>query len=566
MTKAEIAKERILLMLLPFWTPQIPPVGIACLKSYVEKFGFHVKNYDLNIDFTLREDFDCYIRVLETSLELKPDGAFFNIANDVLRNHLMMEQGDLDQSFYLELLDDIIYKNFYKHLKEDAMLELKQIVGDFYCHLESKFYEILDEEQPTTLGVSVFNGTLPASLFVCKLAKLRNPNIKIVAGGGVFSDDMALNSPNFNYFVENTPYIDKILIGEGERLLLNYLMNRTDPNQKVYSQKDLKNEVILLENLDVPDFRDFDLSHYIHCSTYVSRSCPYQCSFCSETVSWGKYRKKEASQIITEMKKLYARHNNQLFLMADSLLNPVISELSEAMLKEDISFYWDGYLRANPHVCDPENTYLWRRAGFYRARLGLESGSERVLKLMDKKITIPNVKKAISNLANAGIKTTTYWVIGYPGETEEDFLQTLDLLTELADDLYEAHCNPFNYYVTGQVDSDNWNDKYNTYSLYPKKYRSQLMLETTVLDCEPSREVTYDRVWRFNEHCKKLKIADPCSLRDIYEADERWKRLHKTAVPSIVEFGQGNYIDESKKVEKMIFAMPIVEETDDWGF
>jgi radical SAM superfamily enzyme YgiQ (UPF0313 family) len=325
-------------------------------------------------------------------------------------------------------------------------------------------------------------------------------------------------------------------------------------------------ESIGLENLDIPDFTDFDLNHYPNCSTFASRSCPYQCSFCSETVSWGKYRKKEVSQIVDEMKKLFHLYGRQLFLMSDSLLNPVITELSNYLLNEDQSFYWDGYLRANPHVCSTENTFLWRRAGFYRARLGLESGSEHVLELMDKRITIPQVKEAVSSLAKAGIKTTTYWVIGHPGETEEDFQQTLDLLTELKDDIYEAHCNPFNYYFSGQVKSQNWQSQYQVYSLYPEKFKQQLMLETWVIDCEPRREEVYERLWRFNDHCKHLKIADPYSLLDIYGADQRWKKLHKTAVPALAEFSQNVHMDENKHIKKLVFAKKAEPESNDWGF
>jgi hypothetical protein len=57
---------------------------------------------------------------------------------------------------------------------------------------------------------------------------------------------------------------------------------------------------------------------------------------------------------------------------------------------------------------------------------------------------------------------------------------------------------------------------------------------------------------RFVRHCKKLGVPNPYSMQDIYEADQRWKRLHKNAVPPLVEFkNPDNYIDERKNIKKI---------------
>jgi radical SAM superfamily enzyme YgiQ (UPF0313 family) len=113
-----------------------------------------------------------------------------------------------------------------------------------------------------------------------------------------------------------------------------------------------------------------------------------------------------------------------LFLLTDSTLNPIAAELSKEISKSGVSIYWDGFLRADRHVCNPENTLSWRQGGFYRAMLGLESGSQRVLDLMAKRITVQQSEAALASLAYAGIKTTTFWLFGYPGETEQDFRMT----------------------------------------------------------------------------------------------------------------------------------------------
>jgi radical SAM superfamily enzyme YgiQ (UPF0313 family) len=340
-------------------------------------------------------------------------------------------------------------------------------------------------------------------------------------GGGIFSGELTINNNNFKSFLEKVPYIDKIIVGEGEMLFLKLLRGELLQEQRVFTLNDIDREVLDINSNGIPDLSDFDLHYFTVIPNYTSRSCPFQCSFCVETVYWGTYRKKSAEQIVKELTHMYRKHRRQLFMMCDSLLNPVISPLAEAFLKSDLSLYWEGYLRADKEVGDTQKTMLWRRGGFYRARLGVESGSQRILDLMNKKITIQQVKTAVRSLAYAGIKTTTYWVIGYPGETEEEFQKTLDLIEELKDDIYEADCNPFWYFYGGQVNSNEWNKKIKSKPLYPGKFMDMLILQTWVLDTEPSREETYNRVNRFIEHINRLGIPNPYSLEEIYRADER---------------------------------------------
>jgi radical SAM superfamily enzyme YgiQ (UPF0313 family) len=183
---------------------------------------------------------------------------------------------------------------------------------------------------------------------------------------------------------------------------------------------------------------------------------------------------------------------------------------------------------------------------------------------MGKQITPDQIKTAVSSLAYAGIKTTTYWVIGYPGETETDFQETLRLIKELKNDIYEADCNPFLYFFSGQVNSHEW--KENSIPLYPEEAREILLIQTWVLDSEPGREEVHDRVCRFIDHCRRLGIPNPYSLNDIYKADERWKQLQENAVPSFWEFKTNNNVNENKKVKNISIALNAMQHDGNWGF
>ena len=201
----------------------------------------------------------------------------------------------------------------------------------------------------------------------------------------------------------------------------------------------------------------------------------------------------------------------------------------------------------------------------YRVRLGVESGSQHVLDAMNKKITPELTKKALFSLANAGIKTTTYWVIGHPGETEEDFLQTLQLLEETKNDIYEAECNPFIFGYTGQGKSDQW--KNNRALLYPEEAKEVLILQSWKIADSPSREETYKRMNRFVQCCDSLGIPNPYSLKEIYQADKRWKQLHKNAVPNLVDFkNKGTYIDECRQVKQIALLKTRIQDDGHFGF
>jgi len=564
-------RKKILLLLLPFWTPLIPPMGISCLKGFLQKHGYNVKTIDANIEAGFREINDNYFKKLESAVPGDHRGNLLNIGIDVLQGHMTahLHRERDNEARYIELVKSLIYKTFYSVAKDSLVRELNAILDTFFLQLETYMLDILEKEQPHVLGLSTFKGILASSLFAFKLAKEKYPLLLTVMGGGIFADQLAMGSPNFDYFIENTPYIDKIIIGEGELLLLKLLQGEVPAHEKVLTSQDMNCGVMDLSTADLPDFSDLQMKYYPNMASYTSRSCPFQCNFCSETINWGTYRKKKAKQVVRELTQLYEQGQCQLFLLSDSLLNPIISELAREFLTSDIALYWDGYLRVDRKVCNPENTFMWRRGGFYRARLGIESGSSKVLEAMNKEITPQQIKTAVSNLAQAGIKTTTYWVIGFPGETEEDFLQTLDLIESLKNDIYEVDCNPFRFHLSGQVKSLQWREK-KIARLYPKWAREFLLMETWFIDnANPSREDIYRRVNRFLEHCKKLGIPNPYSLDEICKADERWQKLHKNAVPPLLDLQQGSaYINECKHLKKLQTAVDMFqkEEDDDFDF
>ena len=541
-TRKEVAgPKKILLGILPYWAPVLPPVGLARLKSFLQPHGYEVKVVDLIVKNEALEFYYDYFDVLKACIPNEKRGNFKNIGHDVLRNHMMAHLNYKDEKEYIELVKILIYKSYYVNVEDSYIRQLNEVLSRYYKILEEYFLFLLKFEEPDVVGLTVYKDTIAPSMFVLKLTKEKYPHMKTVIGGGIFADSHMMGFPNYERLLEVTKdYIDKIIIGEGELLFLKYLRGELPDSQRVYTQEDIKGEVLDLRGADIPDLSDLNIRKYSHLPGTASFSCPYRCSFCNDAKFRGKFRKRGIKESVDEMENLYnmvelnnVNSGHQLFFMTDSLLNPVIDDLANELIKRQVSLYYDGYYKVDNGAMNPDNTFLWRKSGLYRVRLGVESGSQKVLNLMHKGIMVEQIRETVSNFALAGIKTTTYWVIGHPGETEEDFQQTLDFLEIHANYIYEAWSSPFYFYDSGQVSSSQWGAK--RMALYSDSEVESLMLQTWYLDCSPSREEVFDRMRRFQKHCEDLNIPNPYFLYEFHKADERWKILHDQAVPSLAE-------------------------------
>ncbi|PWV46105.1 radical SAM protein [Chitinophaga sp. S165] len=563
---------RMLLLLLPFWDPLVPPLGLASLKSYLQRHGnYAVSAYDANIEGDFTDIYDRYFGALADFVPEKKRKLLFNMGHEVLKNHTMafINRTTEPDEVYFGLISEIVYKTFYTQLSQEQLQHMEEIIKLFIGRIERYVMNYVEELKPHVFGLSVYSGSLPASLYAFRFVKQHYPHIFTVMGGAVFSNELKPGSPNYHRVLNETPYIDKIVEGEGEILLLQLLNGELPDDRKFYTKKDIKNVSVDLNAVPVPDFSDINMDAYLTVSSSTGRSCPFECSFCSETIFWGRYTKRAPATIIGEIQRLHRQYNKQLIFMCDSILNPVMDPLTDALLEIDDPIYFDGYFRIDKKSQDLKNTIKWRRGGYYRARMGVESGSEAMLKMMHKDITVKQIKQAVINLATAGIKTTTMFVVGHPGETEEQFQETLKLIEELQDFIYEADCNPFQFYYSGQVDSAAWEAQFKKESLYNEKYDDLIFSKTWTLDVYPVREIAYERANRFVEFVEKLGIYNPYKLEDIRKADERWAALHKNAVPSMLEIQHGKIpLSEKRSIAeyKMADTSDLNLNLDEWNF
>lgn len=543
MDKSKSMKIRLSIM--PFWSPLTPPLGISCLKAYLEQYGYDVHTTDYNTISRLYSYGAQYISLIKSYISSEKIGNVAMVGYDTLTLHLCAYNNQDCNNDYYMLVKLLIRNNFFCEADEGLLKGLCEIIDQFYSLFAKHLMMELEENEIDVYGISCYSLTLGPSVFAFKLIKEHYPNIKTIMGGGIFADQLCPGFVDFVEFTEKTPFIDYFVIGEGEILFLNLLRSNFQNAPRVIIN-DNSIEKVCLNNAPSPNFSDFDMSSYSQLSSYSSRSCPYRCGFCSETVQWGEYRSKKAIHVARELSSMVSKYNKRVVVLADSLLNPNINMLADTLISKfpNEEFYWDAYLR----VCDMANNIdmvmKWRKAGLYRARLGIESGSQKVLDLMHKRTTIQDIKTNIRNLAKAGIKVSTYWVVGYPGETDDDFVQTLEMLKVLKDDIYEADPHPYYFFPKGQAEV--W-DGINSYKrVYPEKFSKMMMVSTWQLNKEPLREITYKRLQLFEQCCRECDIRNPYSLLEIHRADKRWKKIHESSVPAIYDIIniEEDFIDE----------------------
>jgi len=94
-----------------------------------------------------------------------------------------------------------------------------------------------------------------------------------------------------------------------------------------------------------------------------------------------------------------------------------------------------------------------------------------------------------------------------------------------------------------------------------------LLTQTYSLNALPPREVIYQRQCRFKEHCKKLGIPNPYSVKEIIEADRRWQKLHKNAVPPLMDIARNNIDFDGKQISISLQGAQNIEMEDvDFSF
>jgi len=299
--------------------------------------------------------------------------------------------------------------------------------------------EILDylrRQRPQVIGVSMFTFNRKRSYDLLRLAREACPEALLLAGG-----PHPTHLPGEVF--EDCPALDAIVKGEGELPLLGVLERleregrdgwRTAPG--LILREGQTTSVPPLEDLDLAgapvehfaaDFLD-DPGQLSYLST--SRGCPATCNFCNTPEFWGtSVRFRTPQAVLRELVLLRARHGLTYYSFRDDTFTANrtrVLALMDLIRGSGLHPLWNCQSRVN--LVDEERLVAMKRAGCEFMQFGVEHGSERVLRLLDKGTNMKHAHRALSLVRKVGMNLGIYLITGIPGEQWEDVEVTASLV------------------------------------------------------------------------------------------------------------------------------------------
>ncbi|MEI8350447.1 MAG: radical SAM protein [Candidatus Omnitrophota bacterium] len=311
---------------------------------------------------------------------------------------------------------------------------------ELFSIVQKKFPQVLENlylniKNFSCVGFSLTRRNAQFSFLLASKIRDKFPDKKIIFGGPeTLSLDWQNRLHNEYYWV----------IGEGEMPLCSIINHK---EQRIYRFQEL-------DDLDTLPFFTFESLHANEYSPVIpllsSRGCPHQCTFCSEKKLYKKLRHHSAQYMIEQIKLLIQTHKRNHFVFCDSLINYSprwLEEFCSLILLNNLTIKWEAQIRIDQRM-SIELAILMKKSGCINLFVGLESGSDRVLKSMNKGFSVSTALAFFNNLNAAKLQFEISLIFGYPGEDENAFRETLNFIVDNKMIIPKiAQANPFVDYL-----------------------------------------------------------------------------------------------------------------------
>ncbi|MBF0339627.1 MAG: radical SAM protein [Magnetococcales bacterium] len=322
-----------------------------------------------------------------------------------------------------------------------ALLE-PDVVGmdrnDFIAFLRQGDYQLI--------GISVFTTNVVFAYETARLIREILPDTRILMGGShptIFPERTLSESPETDFIIAH----------EGEKptlALVRALIAGTDlaevPNLW-YRDGDViraslhKGGWLNLDELPIFPYHKFDMSRYTPAPSLrrvlptfnymAQRGCPFLCSFCDTSTHGHKVRYRSVEKVLDDLQTLKEQFGIRgvIFEGSNFTINPnFIRRLCQGMLDRKLDLTWYCMGRAD---LDHDLLPLMKQAGMWAMSFGLESCNPETLQRMQKRLNVQQVKATMQVLSRLRVRTIGSFILGYPGETEKDILNTIEFAVEL---------------------------------------------------------------------------------------------------------------------------------------
>lgn len=297
------------------------------------------------------------------------------------------------------------------------------------------------EQEPAYVGITMFTVGVWTAAQIARGIKAALPQTTVIVGGPHIS---SMSLETMERFLE----FDLAVVGEGEEILV-MLLKALETGQDlaevpgiVYrEQGDI--QLKLHKNPGLPVKKDldylpmpawdllpnfpaayapavFDFPQQPVASIAASRGCPFHCKFCDTSTFGASVRAYSPERLVDMIEHLQATYGIKHIMFVDDLFvasRQRVTRLCELIIEKEIKLTWSCASRVD--VVKPDLLKLMQRAGCWEMSFGLESGSDELLKSMDKSASLEKSIRALHWAHDAGIRTKGLFMLGYPGENKE---------------------------------------------------------------------------------------------------------------------------------------------------
>jgi len=310
------------------------------------------------------------------------------------------------------------------------------------------------------VGITAMTPMIAEALRIASQLKKSHPELPVILGG-------AHASLMPEETLKSAPQIDILVKGEGENTfvdLLDALQSRK--SLEGMTGVNYRKDGVIVSNSPCPSLVDLDLQpflayHLLPLDKYkphpphgrslpfaaliTSRGCPYNCSYCSKPVFGYKFRAQSSGRVIEEIiyyKKRFGVREIAFYDDVFTLNKKRVHDIAEGMISKDLKLHWTCETRVD--LVNKEMLRHMKAAGCYAVSYGIESASQEILDVINKKITREQMEEAVLLTREAGIQAIGYFMIGSPGESVETIKQTIKLAKDLRFDYAQfAIATPF---------------------------------------------------------------------------------------------------------------------------
>ncbi len=298
------------------------------------------------------------------------------------------------------------------------------------------------EFRPDIVALTAKTLGWPAVIEIAQMVKAKFPNALIVVGG-----------PHLSIYPKESltwDCFDLAVVGDGEETFLD-ICERVENGESLDDipgtcvRKD--GEVVMnptravpkdIDKYPMPAWDLVDVNRY-HCLTLLkpfatmvtTRGCPWHCGYCSQVYS-DKLRFRAPELVVDEMEMLVKDHGVREIVMFDETFTigkKRMRKFSEEILRRNLKVKFN--IRARVDTVDREVLELLKRAGLRSIHMGVEAGTDRVLKIMNKQITREQTERAFRIAREVGIETRGYFMVGYYDASPQDIEEMINFSANL---------------------------------------------------------------------------------------------------------------------------------------